>query len=204
MASGLLERSAKPLYNQICPSIRPGCSYCGANARERIAIRVLEILILRRCRNLHRGRSQVASAMSLSAVLSARNTIRKKLPDRLARSLHTSCAGTRRRSTRTRPRTSRFAPRRNERQTLARLASVSAARHGTPPPSPTPHLTCGRGAMSKLGELFTAMPTGGQNAQELRESSPQHSELLRHLRRKVRAYPLLLLANCALLQEVRR
>src|SRR5262249_20729742 len=49
-----------------------------------------------------------------------------------------------------------------------------------------------------------AISTGGQNGQELQESSPRFSELLRRLRRKVWAYPLLLLANGALLEEVRR
>lgn len=49
-----------------------------------------------------------------------------------------------------------------------------------------------------------AISTGGQNVQELEESSPRFGESLRRLRRKVWAYPLLLLANGALLGEVRR
>ena len=54
------------------------------------------------------------------------------------------------------------------------------------------------------GIIDHAMRSGGQNAKKLPKFSPRHRWMLRHLRRKVRAYPLLLLANGALLQEVHR
>jgi hypothetical protein len=82
---------------------------------ERIAVRVAQSLILRRRRNLQRAQSQGDTRnhpMSSALSSAAQKTISKETSNDLARPLHTSCAGTRRRSTPIRPRTSRFALRR--------------------------------------------------------------------------------------------
>lgn len=84
-----------------------------------------------------------------------------------------------------------------------RLMFVHAARSGTPLLSPIPHVER-RVGMEVRRSIIHVMPTGGQYAKRRPKSSPRHSGMLRHLRRKIRAYPLLLLANGGLLQEVRR
>ncbi len=83
-----------------------------------------------------------------------------------------------------------------------RLASVSAARHWQVHDILDAALRAVAAPWGSAGEQF--MPTGGQNAQELQESSQRYCELLRNLRREVWAYPLLLLADGVLLQEVCR
>ena len=71
---------------------------------------------------------------------------------------------------------------------------------------PKPHFTCARGATANKGcpGITThAKPTGEENAQQPPMPSPRHSEALRHLWREVRSNPVLLLASCALFQNVR-
>lgn len=177
---------------------------CGAG---RIPARFAQSLILRRRRNLQRDRSQGDTRnhpMSSSSVFCWRRRRSDRSPRRSGTAVaHLLCWYSLAKHTDT----AKNEPLRLEariRGKLLRLASVSAARHCKPTPSPTPHFACGRGAMWKARRIIHAISTGGQNGQELQESSPRFGGLLRRLRRKVWAYSLLLLAYGALLQEVRR
>jgi hypothetical protein len=124
---------------------------------KQIAVRVAQSLSLRRRRNLQRDRSQGdgdtrSHPMSSSSVFCCSEDDPKRPSNDLARSLHTSCAGTRRQSAPIRPRTSRFALRRTS-------EANSCAWRPYPPRDTASHRhrrrrpSRDRGAVWKLGEF---------------------------------------------------